>query len=95
MFEVELRSAWARSLLCCDVGWLEREPLPDRVRRVCKQGDPDNLHDSDPDQEEYLARALDQTSARSERLNVVLLFLLVICVVLWLALVAVAARWLM
>jgi hypothetical protein len=38
---------------------------------------------------------LDQTSARSERLNVVLLFLLVICVGLWLALLAVAARWLM
>jgi len=53
------------------------------------------LHDSDPDQQEYLARALDQTAARSERLNAVLLLLLETCVVLWLALVAVAARWLM
>jgi len=33
------------------VGWLEREPLPDRVCRVCKQGDPDNLHSSDSDQD--------------------------------------------
>ena len=74
---------------------LEREPLPDHVSRVCKQADPENLHDSDSDQEEYLARALDETSARSERLNVVLPLLLVTCVVLWLALVAVAARWLM
>src|SRR4029079_1177804 len=77
------------------VGWLEREASPDRICRVCKQGDPDNLHDSDSDQEEHRARALTETSARSERLNVVLLLLLVACVVLWLALVAVAARWLM
>jgi hypothetical protein len=38
---------------------------------------------------------LEQTSARSERLNVVPLILLVTLVVLWVALFAVAARWLM
>jgi hypothetical protein len=38
---------------------------------------------------------LDQTSARSERLNVVPLILLVTLVVLWVGLFALAARWLM